>query len=86
MRTSDEVEVGAGVLDGSRRSPFLVDLQAVEGAEDGDAVAAHGDHGVVDAARLGEWENFWFPMVRASLTHRFPEIGNQLFLNLTQTT
>jgi hypothetical protein len=34
---------------------------------------------------LDAWENRWFPIARATLTHRYPEVHAKMFLNLTQT-
>jgi hypothetical protein len=41
------------------------------------------DPAIIDA--LDAWENKWFPIVRASLTRHYPEVGQKLFLNLSQT-
>jgi hypothetical protein len=35
---------------------------------------------------LDEFENTWFPVARATLAARYPEIGQVLFLNLSQYT
>ncbi len=35
--------------------------------------------------RLDAWENYWFPIVHATLSHHYPEVAAELFLNLTQT-
>lgn len=34
---------------------------------------------------LDRFENVWFPVARATLAHRFPEVGAVLFRNLSQT-
>ena len=34
---------------------------------------------------LDEWENRWFPVVKASLQRHYPDIHETMFLNLTQT-
>jgi hypothetical protein len=36
-------------------------------------------------AKLDAWENFWFPIVSATLQRRFPEVHEKVFLNLSQT-
>lgn len=35
--------------------------------------------------RLDEWENKWFPIIKATLAHRDPAIHDEVFLNLSQT-
>ena len=35
--------------------------------------------------RLDTWENRWFPIIKASLRHQFPEVHDTVFLNLAQT-
>ena len=37
-------------------------------------------------ARLDEWENRWFPIARATLRRHYPEVGEAIFVNLTQTS
>lgn len=34
---------------------------------------------------LDAWENKWFPIVDATLAHRYPRIRGEVFLNLSQT-
>jgi len=35
--------------------------------------------------RLDDWENKWFPIIEATLAHRYPKIHDEVFLNLSQT-
>jgi len=35
--------------------------------------------------QLDAWENQWFPIARAALERRFPQVSARFFLNLTQT-
>ncbi len=35
---------------------------------------------------VDDWENRWYPIVDASLEHRFPEVHGRVFLNLSQTS
>ncbi len=35
--------------------------------------------------RLDAWENTWFPIIQATLAHRFPKIQEEVFLNISQT-
>jgi hypothetical protein len=35
--------------------------------------------------KLDAWENLWFPIVSAALSRHYPEVGEAMFLNLTQT-
>jgi hypothetical protein len=34
---------------------------------------------------LDAWENKWFPIANATLTHNFPKVRDEVFLNLSQT-
>jgi hypothetical protein len=36
--------------------------------------------------KLDAWENLWFPIVRATLERQYPEVAEQVFLNLSQTS
>ncbi|MEM9491885.1 MAG: hypothetical protein AAGC55_22255 [Myxococcota bacterium] len=58
-------------------------LRAVVGEKLDIPLAGTIDKGVL--GQLDAWENRWFPIVRASLTHRFPSIGERVFMNLSQT-
>ena len=35
---------------------------------------------------LDQWENHWFPIIRASLQRHYPAVAEQIFVNLTQTS
>jgi hypothetical protein len=35
--------------------------------------------------QVDDWENLWFPVAKAALGHRYPEVERHLFLNLVQT-
>jgi hypothetical protein len=37
-------------------------------------------------AALDGWENMWFPVVNATLTRHFPDLREQIFANLSQTS
>ena len=36
--------------------------------------------------QLDAWENRWFPITQTTLQHRYPELAEQVFLNLSQTS
>jgi hypothetical protein len=58
-------------------------LQAVCGGRLGAPIVQRLDPEALRS--LDAWENRWFPIVRATLEHRFPKLAEKVFANLAQT-